>query len=198
MSRDDAPRWALHYLLSDSVGCHVLSPASPLRLDARGRRTGAGDWAASLLEFSGGPARRARVALVVRAGARVLLGPNIVPGVAEIDHGDHLFVGETELLLSGDTHPLPVQFGPGTTCPMCCRELPAADGQRMLACPRCRARACEACWRAFPGSRCATAGCEQSASLDRPLWSPGPEEFFSYAGEAERGFAEGRAAPWSP
>ena len=187
---------ALHYIDRDSVRVYVHSAGCPLRLDSRGRRTSASDWTASLLDFCADSSRRQRFALVVPAGARVLVGPNVVPGVAEVAHGDHLFVGDAELLLNTDAHPLPIACEVGTACTICCEHVGAAGAPRLLGCPRCGAPACEVCWRGFPGERCLTPACEQPASLDRPLWRPSVEDFLCYESEAARGFAQGRTAPW--
>jgi hypothetical protein len=156
-------------------GTYALTPGEPVRLDSRGAVTACDD-AAALSFVALSPSR---VALVVRKGKRVLVGGRVVPEVMELTHGDHVLCGELELIVATDARPAPAPAPPGARCVACCEERPA-----LLACPRCAALACEACWRAAPRGVCFSAACGQPAALDRPLWTPSPADFLDGAGES--------------
>ena len=145
----------------------ALVPGEPVRLDARGARVAPDAALLMFVAFS-----RSRVALVVRAGRRVLVGGRVVPEVMELTHGDHVLCGELELIVATDARPEPAEAPAGARCVACCEERPA-----LLACPRCSALACEACWRAAPRGLCFTTACGQPAALDAPPWTPSPADF---------------------
>jgi hypothetical protein len=155
-------------------GTYALTPGEPVRLDSRGAVAASDAAALSFVALS-----PSRVALVVREGRRVLVGGRVVPEVTELAHGDHVLHGDLELILSTDARPAPAQAPPGSRCAACLEERPA-----LLACPRCAALACEACWRAAPRGVCFTAACAQPAALDRPLWTPSPGDFLDAAEES--------------
>jgi hypothetical protein len=164
----------LHFRHDGRHETHALVLGEPVRLDARGTRV-APD--AALLTFVA--LARSRVALVVRPGRRVLVGGRVVPEVMELAHGDHVLCGELELIVATDARPALAEAPPGSRCVACLEGRPA-----LLACPRCAALACEACWRAAPRGVCFTAACAQPAALDRPLWTPSPAEFLDGAEES--------------
>jgi hypothetical protein len=145
-----------------------LAADRPLRFDAAGEPDAGGAWVASVLRLEG--AARAQLAVVSRPGARASVNGRPVAGVAELVHGDHLFVGEREWIASLDAVPTPTKAS--AACPACC-ETP----EELLCCPRCGAPWCERCWRRAPDGRCPTAGCEQPADLERAPWTPSPSDF---------------------
>jgi hypothetical protein len=158
----------VHELRAGRVETHAIPAGAPLRLDARGGiAAGAGPALLSFLRVSPN-----RVALVVRPPGRALVGGRIVPEVIEVTHGDHVLCGELELIVATDARPAPVETPPGSRCVACCEERPA-----LLACPRCAALACAACWRAAPRGVCFSTACGQPAALDLPLWTPSPADF---------------------
>ena len=163
----------VHELLEGRVATLAIPAGEPLRLDARGE-IAADDGA--VLSFV--PMSLSRVALVVRPPVRVLVGARAVAEVMELTHGDHVLHGDQELIYSSDALPAPVETAPGSRCVACCEERTP-----LLACPRCAALACEACWRGAPGGVCFSAACGQPASLDRSLWMPSPADFLD--GEEE-------------
>ncbi len=163
----------IHQLHDGRVGTLEIAAGEPLRLDARGAIAAAD---AAVLSFV--PMSHSRVALVVRPPARVLVGARAVPEATELTHGDHVLHRERELVFSSDAVPAPVETAPGSRCVACCEERTP-----LLACPRCGALACEACWRGAPRGVCFSVACGQPASLDRSLWLPSPAEFLD--GEEE-------------
>ena len=159
-----------HLLRDHRMLTHPIPLDNPLRLDARGAVTDA-EWIAAIVRMAS-PLTRERVALVVRPGARVFVGSRRVVELAELSDGDHVLLGEAELILSFDALPTAAESAPDARCGACCEAAP-----ELLACPRCRASRCEPCWRGAAGGVCATPGCGAPASLDRPLWEPSLEDF---------------------
>ena len=152
---------------------------APVRLDGDGRATRDG-WAASIVSFASGPRAPHRWAVVAAPGIAVMVGARgVTAGVSPLAHGEHVFIGgEVEAIFSADAHPLPVVDGaPDAACPVCCE--PGSAGRRgLFDCPKCPARACDACWAQFPHGRCATPGCDQPAAFDRPLFTAEPGDFW--------------------
>jgi len=165
----------------------VRAHEAPLRLAADGRvATARADWAASVVSYTPGPRAPSRWAVVAAQGAAVVVGARGVgAGVRPLDHGDHLFIGESaEAIFSADALPVPVtDAAPDAACPVCCERLAPGRGRALFDCPRCAARACDACWSQFPHGRCATPGCEQPAAFDRPLFTAEPQDFLTWDGE---------------
>jgi hypothetical protein len=173
---------ALFYLSFDAIRSHSLRSDRATRLDASGVVTSSASFAASIVPTSQAPMR---YALVAGAGANVCVGAQRVCGAAPLAHGDHVFVEEREFVVSLDSPPLPVESPRDAGCPVCDRapdaSNPSADSIQ-LACPRCGARACAACWQDFQGGVCLTPQCDQPAALERPLFCPEPTDFLDFAG----------------
>jgi hypothetical protein len=174
-----------------------LRDDAPLRLVAGGLARDGEAPLASLVPFVTGSTSQLRFALVVRPDADIWIGAMRVPEVAEVEHGDRVFVGLREYVVSLDALPAPVEASAAAPCPVCCEEASADDPVR--ACPRCGARACARCWSGARDSRCLTHGCDQPAALERELWRPEPEHFVScdldgFADTAGHGAARARVS----
>jgi hypothetical protein len=175
---------SLFVLADERIERHALEEASPLRLDARGALAACdGGWYVSVVTFAPRERSVRRYALVA-ADTSVLLGARPVwEGVAEITDGDHVFLGAVEAIFSTDAVPAPVGTPARTPCLVCCETVGEGARQALLACPRCGARACDACWKTFPRGACMTPGCGQPAATDRPLWEPRLADFVDWEGE---------------
>jgi len=165
-----------HAIRDDRVLTQEIPPDEPLHLDARGLVTD-GEWVIAVVRMAS-QLTHDRVALVVRPGARVHVGARRVHELAELADGDHVLLGETELIVCCDALPAAVESAPDARCGACCEA-----GSELLACPRCRAARCERCWRGASAGVCATPGCGAPASLDRDLWEPSLEDFVCAGGE---------------
>lgn len=165
----------IHLLRDGEVASFGIPLERALRIDEAGERTGGGDWLVTLVPITGSANRR-RIVLVARPGARVRVGARPASEVAELRDGDRILLGDVELVYSDDALPSPVPETTEARCGVCCSE--ARPG--LLACPRCGAIQCEACWRSAPAGVCPTPGCGQPAASDRELWRPGPEHFLDF------------------
>jgi hypothetical protein len=159
--------------------CALPTSNAPLHLDANGRPTGPDAAAIAIVPFTAGPRTPRRFALIATGGTPVAIGLRDISGsVAELRDGDHLFLGERELIFSTDDVPqAAADAAPGAPCPICCEPTGTEARRGLFDCPRCALRCCDTCWQHAPRRVCLTPGCGQSAALDRPPWAPARADF---------------------
>ena len=169
---------------ADRVKRYPISNERPARFDATGEHTLSSNWVISFTPFSSAPRGERRVALVVRMDWGVTVGARRARGVTELRDGEHVFLDDAEFIFSADSRPVLFDDEPGTSCPVCLNPLGDGKREKLLACPRCTASACDVCWSEAPGGVCITPGCDQPASLDRELWRPSSPTFHQLHGQS--------------